>query len=294
MLIARTTEGDMTQHGRPWGAVALGAVALLAGACGSDDDGADGGTTTAAAEASTTVGDPDRIDDMFDIGGGRSLHLVCEGEGTPTFLLEAGDASDASEWRAVQPRLSAATRTCAYDRLGVGRSSAATGCRGVDAIVSDLEALLDAAGVEGPFIFVGASGGGYLAVEMAARHPDETAGVATLDTARAITDAPPEILEEISCDAPGNVERRDYYAVEHDVWDDKVQIGDFPMKVFTNDPGPDAEEGEATNVVDQQGWFVLTPKAEQVVVTSGHDIAENEVDLVVTELLELLEAARSG
>ena len=56
------------------------------------------------------------------------------------------------------------------------------------------------------------------------------------------------------------------------------KLRDFPLTVLTNDYGdsvqPDTDE--ATNVEDQQGWFVLSPnEARQVVVTSGHNIAGN-------------------
>ena len=93
-------------------------------------------------------------------------------------------------------------------------------------------------------------------------------------------------------DAPTNVEHRDYVGVEHAVWDDRTEIGDFPLTVFTNDYGDAAEFDEIGNVEDQQGWFVLTPTHKQVVVDSGHTIVDNEPDLALAELRELLDAAR--
>ena len=72
----------------------------------------------------------------------------------------------------------------------------------------------------------------------------------------------------LPCDAPTNVERRDYVAVEHAVWDDKHEIGDIPVTIISNDPGPDAEGDEATNGEDQKGWLVLSPQATQVVEAS--------------------------
>jgi hypothetical protein len=46
-------------------------------------------------------------------------------------------------------------------------------------------------------------------------------------------------------------------------------------------------------VVDQRGWLVLSPQARQVVVTSGHDVPDNEPDLVIREILRMLDAARA-
>ena len=100
---------------------------------------------------------------------------------------------------------------------------------------------------------------------------------------------------DIACDSPNNIEHRDYIAVEHDVWDARSEIGDFPMTIISNDYGPDAPPGdEQTNVVDQQGWLVLSPNSEQVVVTSGHDVVWNESALVTEEILAVLAAARGS
>jgi hypothetical protein len=272
-----------------------GLVVLVAG-CGSDDSEprADSTSTTAGAGSTTTTA-VEVVSDLVDIGDGRTLHLECAGEGSPLILLEAGDESDINQWRLVMPGLSTETRTCAYDRAGLGQSVEATGCRGLDDILGDLEALLDAAALEGPYVLVGTSGGGYLMAGFAARHPADVAGVVLVETPKAITIMPPGLAEAIACDAPNNVEHRDYYAVEHAVWDSRAQIGDFPMAVISNDYGENAPPGdEQTNVADQQGWLVLSPSSNQIVVTSGHDVPENEPELVVREILAVLNAARSG
>jgi pimeloyl-ACP methyl ester carboxylesterase len=272
------------------------------GACGSDDGTAssdttvsDVTTTSTVDTTTTTTSGTKAIRDLVDIGGGRRLFLMCQGTGSPTILLESGDESGSEEWGRVFVDLSKETRTCAYDRVGTGRSSEATGCRGMDDLQGDLDALLDAAAIEGPYVLVGASGGGFLMAERAARHPEQVAGLVFVEVPKAITIVPPEIVDLIKCDHPANVEHRDYYAVEHAAWDDRARIGDFPMTIISNDYGPDGGEGdEATNVVDQQGWLVLSPQAKQVVVTGGHDVTSNDPDLVLQEILSVLEAARTG
>ena len=106
------------------------------------------------------------------------------------------------DWSLVTPAIAEETRTCAYDRLGTGTSSPAEGCRQLDDLLDDLDALLLANEVPRPYVFVGASGGGYLAVGMAERHVDELAGIVLAETPQAI---PPEIAaeieDEIACDA---------------------------------------------------------------------------------------------
>jgi pimeloyl-ACP methyl ester carboxylesterase len=231
----------------------------------------------------------------FDIGGGRKLFLQCEGTGSPTILLEAGDESGVDEWGAVEPGLAKKTRTCAYDRAGNGQSDEATGCRRLDDLLGDLEALLRVAKVKAPFVLVGASGGGFLMTAFAARHPGDVAGLVLAEVPKAITIMPPGLKEDIACDAPNNIERRDYYAVEHESWDGRKRIGDFPMTIISNQYPKGLPRGdENTNVKDQRGWLVLSSRSKQVVVTTGHDVTENEAPLVTKEILAVLKASRTG
>lgn len=249
-----------------------------------------------AAPSERSTPDPDVIAGLFDIGGKRTLYMTCEGTGTPTILLEAGDESDISQWRQVMPALIHESRTCAYERAGVGRSVDATGCRELDDLLGDLEALLKVAKVDGPYLLVGTSGGGFLMAGLAARHPDDVVGLVLVETPKAITILSPELKALIACDAPTNVEHRDYVKVEHAVWDARKPIGEFPMTVISNDYGAAAPPNDdiQTNVVDQRGWLVLSPNSRQVVVTSGHDVAENQPGLVIGEILAVLKAARGS
>lgn len=282
----------------PRHAVVLGVTCVIVTACGSAPEEPLTTTVTTATDvvtSSATASDSAVVAGLFDIGGGRDLYLTCIGEGSPTVILEAGDESGAEDWSLVRPGLAAETRTCAYDRAGNGRSAEATGCRGLDEILADLESLLDEARIDGPYVLVGASGGGYLMAGFAARHPADVAGLVLVETPKAITILPPEIAAQIACDASANVERRDYFAVEHAVWDNRAEIGDFPMTIISNDhTGQDPQGDEVTNVVDQRGWLVLSPRATQVVVTSGHDVPFNQPDLVIATILDVLDSARAA
>jgi alpha/beta hydrolase fold len=274
------------------GLVASTVLALAACSSPGGDDAAPAPEPESSTTTTSAVG---VIAERFDIGGGQELYLQCEGVGSPTILLEAGDESGAEDWRSVMPGLVGETRTCAYDRAGTGQSDEASGCRQLDDIVGDLEALLEVAGIDGPYVLVGASGGGYLMAGLAARHPADVAGLVLAETPEAITvsEAPPEVVEAIACDAPSNIERRDYAAVEHAAWDNRQEIGDFPVAVISNDYGPEATGfGEPTNARDQRGWLVLSPNSHQVIVTSGHDVPINEPELVVSETLAVLEEAQ--
>jgi pimeloyl-ACP methyl ester carboxylesterase len=233
--------------------------------------------------------------DFVAVGGGRNAYVQCAGSGSPTIILESGDESDHIQWRLVEPSLAERTRTCSYDRLGTGASDKATGCRQLKDLNGDLETLLRTTGEDGPYVLVGTSGGGFLMAGFAYAHPQDVKGMAFVETPHAIIaeEAPPELLQELKCDSPMNEERRDYVAVENEAWANRERIGDIPLVVISNDYGDDYDnEEQRTNVEDQKGWFKLSPQARQVVVTSGHDVPENEPDLVIKEILQVLEATQ--
>jgi len=235
---------------------------------------------------------PDVLSGDFEVAPGRQLHLECRGEGSPTGILESGDESGIEEWARVHPKLAAVTRICAYDRGGIGRSDPVTGCRQLHHFTTDLERLLETASIPPPYVLVAGSGGGFIASAFAQRHATDIAGIVFLDVPMAFLDAPPEVVAETACDRPGNLERRDFLQVEADAWNNRAEIGDIPVTIISNDPGPDAPPEEQKNVEAQRGWLVLSPQAEQIVVDSGHDVATNEPDLVVQEVTDVLEAAR--
>ena len=71
-------------------------------------------------------------------------------------------AEDHRDWAIVQPEIARTTRVCSYDRSGLGFSEDAPKRASARQKVSDLHALLAAAGVPGPYVLVGHSYGGML------------------------------------------------------------------------------------------------------------------------------------
>lgn len=141
------------------------AVLLLAAGCGGRDE---------EVESSFAGTVP--------IGEGQEVYVRCVGEGSPTVVFESGDESSAGQWDLVLPAVGERTTACAYDRLGVDRSSPAAGCRGMTELLDVVEAVLHELRVEPPIVMVGTSGGGYLAVGYALAHPGDVAGLVLADT----------------------------------------------------------------------------------------------------------------
>lgn len=117
------------------------------------------------------------------IRNGRSLNLYCMGSGSPTVMLESGLAESAYSWWKVQGRIAKLTRVCAYDRAGLGRSPPGPFPRDTRAQVADFEALLAAAKLKPPYVYVGHSMGGYTARVFVSRHLRDVAGVVLVDPA---------------------------------------------------------------------------------------------------------------
>lgn len=118
---------------------------------------------------------------LVDIGGGRRLHLVACGSGSPTVVFESGGAGGISiQDMPVQRMVSPFTRAVVYDRAGLGWSDPAPAGRSFEERVADLHAAL-ALTEPPPYVLVGLSFGGLLARVFARRYPHEVAGMVLVD-----------------------------------------------------------------------------------------------------------------
>ncbi|HEV2776280.1 MAG TPA: alpha/beta hydrolase [Solirubrobacteraceae bacterium] len=285
--------------GRAAGAIAAGAV-MLAG-CGGDDDGPSARTPGDVQDPSAEAAQTERLDRVVRIGANRTLYLRCSGTGSPTVLMEAGDGDTSESYAFAEEPIAKVTRTCVYDRANLGRSGPAPGPRGLTDLVDDLERLLRAARVPAPYVLVGTSGGGYITAGYAVANPRQVAGMAFIETPGPFRDPPPEIVGETDPDNPENVERRDYLQVERDAWAARKRIGSIPVSVVTDKPSaaairespfPSERRALRSNVEVQKGWLVLSPRAKQIVVRTGHAVEEEDPELVVSVILGVVKAAR--
>ena len=113
---------------------------------------------------------------------GRRMHIYCAGSGSPTVIIEPGLGGDWLDWQRVQPELAKKTRVCTYDRLGNGWSEPEAGLHDAVSTASRLHSLLRQAGEQGPFVFIGASMGGYFVREYNALYPQDVAAIVFSDT----------------------------------------------------------------------------------------------------------------
>jgi len=117
----------------------------------------------------------------FDLPNGRSLHIACRGSGSPTVVLEPGEATPGNYMSQVQEPLARQSMACVYDRANVGSSGTAPTPRTAAEITTDLHQLLEKADVPGPYVLAGNSAGGTLVQLYARRYPDQIKGVVAMN-----------------------------------------------------------------------------------------------------------------
>jgi pimeloyl-ACP methyl ester carboxylesterase len=139
--------------------------------------------SAAAAPAPTSVPDgfymhPGKL---VAVDGSRRLNLSCMGQGSPTVLFDSGMGDSALVWRQVQGEVAKLTRACAYDRAGIGFSDPRSGPSDARASVADLHALLMAAKIKTPILYVGHSLAGLFGVLLETAHPGDLAGAVLVE-----------------------------------------------------------------------------------------------------------------
>jgi pimeloyl-ACP methyl ester carboxylesterase len=129
---------------------------------------------------------------MVDIGG-RKIQLDCRGSGSPTVVFEAGLSVEGSlSWSAVQPKIAAHTRACAYSRAGLMWSDPSDAPPSARQAAHDLHAALANAGEHGPFVLVGQSLGALYAMSFTKYFGPEVAGLVFVDPSH------PEQVERVA------------------------------------------------------------------------------------------------
>ena len=119
---------------------------------------------------------------LIDVGGFK-LHIHCTGSGSPTVVMDSALGGSSVSWLLVQPDIAQVTRVCSYDRAGFGWSDPGPKPRTAGRVADELHVLLDRAGIPPPYVVVGHSFGGGLAMHLAAARPDRVGALLLLDPA---------------------------------------------------------------------------------------------------------------
>lgn len=118
---------------------------------------------------------------MLGLPDGRALHYMRAGGGPgPTVVFESGLGASRSEWGLVAPLVAQHFPTVVYDRANLGRSDPDPAPRTLEHLAGDLGELLAALDA-GPYILVGHSYGGTIALAAANRDQSCIAGLVLVD-----------------------------------------------------------------------------------------------------------------
>jgi pimeloyl-ACP methyl ester carboxylesterase len=110
------------------------------------------------------------------------MHIRIAGEGTPTVVFESGMGASCMSWTQVQPQVAQFCCAVSYDRAGHGWSDTAREPRTSRQLAQEIHALLNAAGVPGPYVLVGHSFGGYVNRAFAHLYRDAVVGMVLVDS----------------------------------------------------------------------------------------------------------------
>jgi pimeloyl-ACP methyl ester carboxylesterase len=140
-----------------------------------------GGAFETVVEAATSNKPPS--DGRTYVVNDHSLYLRCLGSGAPTVILFNGLGERTPSWAWVQGDVARQTRVCVFDRAGQGWSGDGVGRQDAHQLAADVQGLMVAAHVRGPYVLSGHSVGGTYALAYAMDYPRNVAGVALIDSA---------------------------------------------------------------------------------------------------------------
>ncbi len=132
---------------------------------------------------------------MLAVGDGRQVHVRDEGPRDAPIVLLHGSNADLHTWQAWTDALSADYRVVRFDQRGHGLTGpAADADYSIEAFAGDIDAVVDALGVE-RFVLAGNSMGGAIAMQYAIASPERLDGLVLVDASGA----------PIERDADGNI-----------------------------------------------------------------------------------------
>jgi pimeloyl-ACP methyl ester carboxylesterase len=294
---------------------------------------------SAAAQTATPRAVTDDVEGLVDIGD-RNISVETHGSGGPSVVFVSGYRASGLYWtddllHAENPRtmvmagVAAFTHAIAYDRPGtyaplgddvvVGRSDAIAQPRTATELVAELHALLQAAGVAGPYVFAAHSLGGLIARLYASTYPAEVVGMILVDaySERLETLMPPdryEALKKLNQTAGtdtiipipgyGDVETMPWGG-DNDVMREAAAdspLRPMPLAVLAHGlpfsvpeaSGFTSDELERYLRASNEDLATLVPDARFFAAAeSGHDIHQDQPQLVIEAIRQVVEGVRA-
>jgi pimeloyl-ACP methyl ester carboxylesterase len=279
----------------------VAAVALVGAACGGEDASeaatttlAVAATTTTTQRATTTVAPTTTLPATTTVAptttlpaaeltvsvDGAEFSYECQGDGSPTVLVEVGAGHSAKRdpdwwgWDVALDRIAQTNTVCIYGRRGIGGSDPlpADSVRTVQDQVDDLDGLITALDLETPLILVGHSLAGWNLRVYADEHPERVAGLVFVDASH------DDLLQELDALPPRSNEWLDEVASTEQV-KATADLGDIPLYVLT---ASKTDDGSGTWTAWQEDLATLSTNSRHRKVNSSHDVYVDNPMAIVT------------
>lgn len=245
--------------------------------------------------------------------GGRSFATRCAGdEDDRAVMLVSGLGMDIDvSWTSVQSRIGTFARVCAYDRLGVGASTAPPAAQTFQDMAQDLDRVMKGLGLQRPVVLVAHSLGGMVAMAFTQQNRDDVAAMLLLDATG--PGYPQRVLDRLPrrSGTSGSEERDDWEALLDPASnperldgrtsfaeaDSYAPLGDLPLHVLTHSISEHRSTTSPRQQADlesaweggQHRWLALsTAAALERVDLAGHAIQRDQPDVVVQRVGELV------
>ena len=208
-------------------------------------------------------------------------------------MLIAGLNTSGDVFTETADRLSPTTRTCWYDRGGIGSSPALGYDPTPRTAAADLEGSLTAQGIGPPYVMLGWSYGGLVAQAFAQDYPDELAGLVLEDTSVREQFSDPELMavdEEVGVHWTEGGRDIDTESLIADMA--HIDFGDTPVAVLSQDAR--GTWGRTWLAYHDELARLSTDGIHVVGAGSGHEMHEDVPDLVVASVQSVLAAAGGG
>ena len=143
--------------------------------------------------------------------GDINLHCDIHGAGEPLLLITGYGGSSANLLPAYLAGFARTFRVITFDNRGTGQSDRFDGPTSIEEMADDAAGLLDALGVKRAHI-MGSSMGGYIAQELALRHPEKVVGLVLGCTHCGrphVVEPAPEVLAMIAPDVGVGLDARE-------------------------------------------------------------------------------------
>jgi pimeloyl-ACP methyl ester carboxylesterase len=277
----------------------VAAVCLLVAAC-SDPADQVGSTEPGSAEGPSmpSNGGSGVIEGTFDVGG-HELYMRCSGTGSPTIVYLHGYITDpsfsgSSSASAIQFMLQDRYRMCVYDRANVGESDSVPGPLDGTSSVTDLHGLLDATGIEPPYVLLAASFGGLIAHLYSATYPDDVVGMVYLDCSLPADVAEIDKRFDPGVERPGwegTVEQIDQWATYAQAYEVEGDAPKIPLTYLASfDIPPEPQIAEAVRNGQREYVEMFSP-GRFIVLDVPHYMEPEIPERIVSEIEKVIAQA---